>query len=87
LDSVIDTTAGGQTELLGGLIYPAKTVPSSYPAFASVDAKVSYMYNQSVYSSGAGYSIQVQEVRSGKTKTIVSSSSNHFRMPLFIGYQ
>ena len=87
IGTVIDTTAGGQTELLGALIYPVHTVPSSDAAFVSDDAKVSYMYTESVYSKGEGYSIQVRETRSGKTRIVPSSSSNHYRMPLFIGYQ
>jgi hypothetical protein len=85
--TVINTASGGQTELLGGLIYPAVPVPSTQAAFVSTDAQTSYIYKESVYCSGCGYSIQVQETRSGDTKQITSPNNNSFRMPLFIGKQ
>jgi len=85
--TVISTASGGQTELLGGLIYPAVAVPSTQAAFVSTDAQTSYVYKESVYCSGCGYSTQVQETRSGVTKQITSPSSNSFRMPLFVGYK
>jgi Pectate lyase superfamily protein len=85
--TVINTASGGETELLGGLIYPAVAVPSTQPAFVSTDAQTSYIYKESVYCSGCGYSIQVQETRSGVTKQITALNSNSFRMPLFIGYK
>ncbi|WP_221271782.1 glycoside hydrolase family 55 protein [Tunturibacter empetritectus] len=85
--TVINTTSGGKTELLGSLIYPSTSVPTSQAAFISTDAQVSYMYKESVYCSGCGYAIQVQETRSGVTKSITSPNSNPFRMPLFIGYK
>ncbi|NYF52324.1 glycoside hydrolase family 55 protein [Tunturiibacter gelidoferens] len=85
--TVINTASGGQTELLGGLIYPAVPVSSSQPAFISTDAQTSYIYKESVYCSGCGYSIQVQETRSGVTQEITSPNNKSFRMPLFVGYK
>ena len=85
--TVINTASGGETELLGGLIYPAVAVPSTQPAFVSTDAQTSYVYKESVYCSGCGYAIQMQETRSGVSKQITAPSSNSFRMPLFIGYK
>lgn len=85
--TVIDTQNGGRTELLGGLIYPAAAVPSTDVAFRSTDSSVTYMYAESVYCKGCGYSVQVQETRSGVTKQETSTSSSYFRMPLFVGYQ
>ena len=85
--TVINTTSGGKTELLGALIYPTTAVPTSQPSFISTDAQVSYMYKESVYCAGCGYTIQVQETRSGVTKNLTSPNSSAFRMPLFIGYQ
>ena len=85
--TVINTASGGKTELLGSLLYPAVSVPTSQPAFISTDAQVSYMYKESVYCAGCGYSIQVQETRSGVTKNMTSPNSNPFRMPLFVGYK
>ena len=85
--TVINTSAGGQTELLGALIYPAVSVSSSVPAFISTDAQVSYAYKESVYCAGCGYAIQVQETREGVTQNVLSNSSDPYRMPLFVGYQ
>jgi hypothetical protein len=84
--SIIETTQNGNTELLGALIYPARVVPASNIGFISTDSRVSYMYSQLVYSTSYGYTIQVQETRSGKTTQIPSSASKNFRMPLFVGY-
>jgi len=84
--TVIKTSNGGQTELLGALIYPAQAVPSGDAAFVSLDSQVSYMYTESVYCGGCGYDSQVEERRSSTTKVIHSSSSNHYRMPLFVGF-
>lgn len=86
-DTVINTTAGGSTELLGALIYPATTTSSSNIGFSSTDSNVSYIYDQLVYCTGCGYAIQVQETRSGVTRQIISSDSATYRMPLFVGYQ
>jgi hypothetical protein len=85
--TVINTGTNGQTELLGALIYPAVAVPTTNVAFSSTDAQTSYMYKESVYCAGCGYSIQVQETRSGVTRQITTPSSSSFQMPLFIGYK
>lgn len=85
--TVINTTSGGQTELLGGLIYPAQAVPSSATGFQSTDAQVSYMYSELSYCTGCGYAVQVQETRSGATKKLSTPASSSFRLPLFIGFQ
>ncbi len=84
---VIDTKGGGKTELLGGLLYPAATVPGSDMAFRSTDSQVSYIYTESVYCSGCGYTTQVDEMRSSTEKRVTAPSSSNFRMPLFVGYQ
>ena len=84
--TVIDTQAGGYTELLGALIYPAGNVPSTDVAFRSTDAKVSYMYTEQVYCAACGYATQILETRSGVTGKITASPKNPFRVPLFVGY-
>jgi hypothetical protein len=85
--TVINTTAGGKTELLGALIYPSQSVPSSNVAFQSTDAQVSYMYSEQAYCTGCGYAIQIKETRSGTSKQITSSANTGWRLPLFVGYQ
>jgi hypothetical protein len=84
--TVIDTKEGGQTELLGGLIYPATRVPLGDVAFRSSDAQVSYMYTEPVYCEACGYSNQIQETRSGKTLQITSSANIGYTMSLSIGH-
>lgn len=84
--TVIDTGQGGQTELLGSLLYPATRVPRDDVAFRSTDANVSYMYTESVYCQLCGYFNQIEETRSGKTLQITSPTNTGYRMPLFIGY-
>jgi hypothetical protein len=83
--TVIDTSQGGRTELLGGLIYPATRVPENDVAFRSTEAQVSYMYAESVYCQNCGYSTQVSETCSGETRQITSATDAGYRMPLFIG--
>jgi hypothetical protein len=85
--TIINTSAGGSTELLGGLIYPATVTPTSDIAFISTDAQVSYIYGQPVYCTRCGYSVQVQETRSGVTKRITTTGSSNYRVPLFVGYK
>ena len=84
--NVITTNAGGQTELLGSLIYPAMKVPATDVAFLSTDAKVSYIYKQSAYCAGCGYTIQVQETNGGQTSQVTASGNGQFLAPLFAGF-
>ena len=84
--NVIDTGTGGQTELLGGLLYPARSVPTTDVAFRSTDARVSYIYKESVYCGGCGYTIQVQQTNAGQTTQINSDGSHPFQAPLFAGF-
>ncbi|MBC7923248.1 MAG: RICIN domain-containing protein [Ferruginibacter sp.] len=51
-NTVIETKKGGQTELLGGLLYPAMgQVPTGDVAFTSSDSRVSLTFATSAYSS------------------------------------
>jgi hypothetical protein len=71
--TVIETTNGGSTELLGGLIYPSRTTPISVPAFIIRDSKVSLSYAVSAYNgSDRNYNIQVQETRLGRTVNLTT---------------
>ena len=84
--TVITTTAGGSTELLGNLLYPSRVLPTDSLALQSTDAKVSYIYAQSVYCTNCGYATQVSETRNGKTSKLTWSQSTRFVMRLFVGY-
>lgn len=85
--TVIATTGGGETELLGALIYPATLVSGAAPAFHSTDSQVSYIYSELVYCADCGYPVQIEETRSGVTRQITSSGSASYGMPLFVGYK
>lgn len=84
--TVINTLAGGYTELLGGLVYPAQVVPSDNAAFRSADSQVSYIYSEPVYCDGCGYAHQIQEIRDGVAQQLNSSPNTFFTTPLFVGY-
>ena len=83
---VIETTNGGQTELLGNLIYPSKLMPTDATAFVSTDARTSYIYSESVYCASCGYSVQVRETTNGNAQQIDSNPNKRFVMPLFDGH-
>ena len=75
----IETDNGGITELLGGLIYPAQTVPSNQSAFLINKGRASLVYAVSNYSvpSSSPYSIfqtQVTEIQKGITRTLPTLS-------------
>jgi hypothetical protein len=88
--TVIQTTKGGKTELLGGLLYPVLPVASSTPAFVSIDSQMSLIYAVSAYGSDRDYTIHVRETRQGVTKTLHRNSllkPTSFRsvVPLYVG--
>jgi hypothetical protein len=80
---VINTTNGGQTELLGNLIYPSQLMPTDATAFVSTGARASYIYAESVYCASCGYSVQVMQTTNGTAQQIDSSPDKRFLMPLF----
>lgn len=86
---VIDTRAGGKTELLGTLIYPVQEFSDAerqQPAFLSTDASMSLIYALSVYGERRNYAIQVAETRAGETRRLRSAQLPERVMPLFVGY-
>jgi hypothetical protein len=80
---VIDTTKGGETELLGNLVYPVQLMPTNANAFVSSGARASYIYAESVYCTGCGYAVQVMQTTNGNTREIESNPNKRFVMPLF----
>jgi len=67
--TVIETTNGGRTELLGGLLYPAGRVPAAHRAFVSRDSEVSLTYAMRAYEERNGYRIHVEERRGATERT------------------
>ena len=82
---VINTTNGGQTEVLGNLIYPSHLMPTNATAFVSTGARTSYIYTESVYCASCGYAVQVMQTTNGNVQRIDSSPDKRFVMPLFYG--
>jgi hypothetical protein len=88
--TVIETTGGGKTEVLGGLLYPASTeIPSDQPAFINNESQLSVVIGESYYEGG-NYETVVQETRGGVTKTLLNSTlprrGNGSMVPLYVGY-
>ena len=83
---VINTTAGGQTEVLGNLIYPAHLMPTDATAFVSTGARTSYIYSESVYSPSYGYAVQVRQTTNGNVQELQSNPNKRFVKPLFYGH-
>lgn len=89
-NTVIETKGGGQTELLGGLLYPATTVPTTDIAFINRESQNSLVYATASYAAGKDYINQVQETRGGVTKTFLKSNVQSRGLgsvvPLEVGY-
>ena len=86
--TVIATEAGGRTELLGTLIYPAgafSPTEQEQAAFVSRDSAMSLIFSTSVYCSECGYQFFVEETRAGVTRRLVAADVPGGRMPLFAG--
>ena len=73
--TVIETKGGGQTEVLGGLIYPIVSVPATDVAFVNNESQVSLVYVTAAdHAKEQDYTIHVQETRDGLTKTLIKSA-------------
>ena len=88
--TLIETQAGGQTELIGGLSYTTNHGKLA-PMFVSSDARVSYMIGEVCYN-GDPFSQLVRETRKGEVKTLERGESplrpsylQGSQIPLFVG--
>jgi hypothetical protein len=70
--TVMVTSAGGSSEVLGALLYPINPVDPSLPAFVSVDSSLSVVYATSAYTAGNNYASQVAITRGGVTQTLTN---------------
>ena len=73
----VQTSDGGSTEILGGLIYPVwKTAPDA-PSFMVNDSRASFIYAVSSHepaSANTNFAVQVQEAQHGVSKSLLSNS-------------
>ncbi len=87
--TVIETTDGGKTELLGTLVYPVEEFKKSeqeQAAFVNQEASHSLIYSVSVHGAKRNYNIQVEETKKGETKKLYSKDVRDLKIPLFVGY-
>ncbi|NEO98886.1 MAG: hypothetical protein F6K58_09450 [Symploca sp. SIO2E9] len=88
--TVIETTSGGRTELLGTLIYPFQKFneeDKKEAAFINNESNQSLIYSVSAYGANRNYRIQVKEIRNGETKLFFTKDMPSRAMPLFVGYE
>lgn len=89
---IINTSGGGKTELLGGLLYVLNNVPVTTPAFTASESSVSLVYGESAYNGVDVYKTHVSETRDGVTKTLARADIPTVRMGgrtlvLYTGYK
>ena len=73
----IETSRGGSTEVLGGLIYPVWKVPATTADFVVKDSRASFIYAVSDYkaaAAGTNFMVQVEETQRQVTKSLLSTS-------------
>ncbi|NMG05399.1 DUF4347 domain-containing protein [Brasilonema sp. UFV-L1] len=85
--TIIDSKNGAKTELLGGLIYPARSFSSQEkqtPAFISDNSSTSLVYRSNHYDPAQYYDTLVSETRNGETRWL-STYQVPYMMTLFSG--
>jgi hypothetical protein len=73
----IETSQGGSTEVLGGLIYPVRQTSFDSVSFVTKDSRASFIYAVSNYrpvASGGNFAIQIEETQHGLSKSLLSTS-------------
>lgn len=86
-NTVAATLNSGQTEILGGLFYPAQGVENAeIPALLNQDSAVSATYRE--ISFGSTYDLEIKEIRNGEAKKLkreALGSGNMVKVPLYLG--
>jgi hypothetical protein len=86
--TLIATTAGGKSELLGGLYY-TQSAGGGAPMFSSTDASLSASIAE-VNFNGAFFTNLVQETRGATTRTLARNQAPFWvggsQIPLYVGY-
>lgn len=63
--TVLDSSAGAETEILGGLLYPVEPVPEGVPAFRTVDAALALTVATTAYEKPRNYGVLVDATAGG----------------------
>ncbi|MCF6226190.1 MAG: glycoside hydrolase family 55 protein [Xanthomonadales bacterium] len=89
--TVIETTAGGKTELLGGMIIPVEAASPDAVGFINNESSHSLIYAVNAELFAANYEIQIEETRNGVTKRKyrgdVPSRADGSKVALYTGYE
>lgn len=92
--TLIDTKAGGKTELIGGFAYTTTAAPNgrqSDPMFINNESSISISMAEINFGGGPNYTTYVRETRNGVTKNLSrsglpSSTGSGRQIPLYVGY-
>lgn len=71
--TVIETTGGGRTELIGGLVYPVQTLPIEQPMFVAVESDFSAIVGESSFSASSNHEVVVEQTRGGELRRLFDS--------------
>jgi hypothetical protein len=71
--TIIDARHGAVVEVLGGLLYPVRPVPTTLPAFRLTDARMLLSYAESGYAAGTNYTVHVDEQAQGTSKLVTAN--------------
>jgi hypothetical protein len=82
--TIIESTRGGATELVGGLLYPVEAVPADTPAFVNNGATTSLVYAVSAYvDESHNYQVQVLDPKAQLTKDETVARNLGSLVPLY----
>ena len=87
----LKTSAGGWTELLGGMLYANKPIAADVAAFVNDESSVTLAYTEASDAADRFFTQHMRETRGGETKTMVHEDPmgrgyGSF-MPLYVGYE
>ncbi|MCY7285725.1 MAG: endopolygalacturonase [Cyanobacteria bacterium CAN_BIN43] len=92
--SLIDTKAGGKTEVLGGFAYTTTAAPNGQqndPMFINNESSISISMAEINYGGGPNYTTYVREIQEGVTRNLSRNSLPNYmgsgkHIPLYVGY-
>ncbi|MFP4057855.1 MAG: glycosyl hydrolase family 28-related protein [Candidatus Brocadiia bacterium] len=79
--TILTTTAGGASEVLGGLLYKNRQRIGQAPAFVNRQSRMACSYRV----TGKRYDVHVLEERDGQRRTLRASQTYGRRVPLYVG--
>ncbi len=83
---VVRTTSCGNTELLGGLLYPTQSFHAGDPpAFTAEGSNLTLVYGVSSYVNNGIYPIQVRHARGQEVRELAAGQLTGRYMPLYAG--